>query len=61
MELAHNHDVIIKEHHSGTRKESYSTNTCPGCGTFVGQHYLFEGYYCAAIYGDCQFEQFEIT
>lgn len=52
IELAQSHEVIIKEHFSGTRQESYAASTCPHCDTFVGQHFLFSRYFCPAQYGD---------
>lgn len=53
VKLAEEHKVYIKEQYSSVRGESYSANTCPHCGAFVGQHYLFTDIYCAAQFGDC--------
>lgn len=54
--IAQREGVVIKNHHSGTRKENYSANTCPYCNAFFGQHYLFTDYYCEAEYGALPYE-----
>lgn len=54
--IAEEHGVIIREHRSHTREESYLANTCPHCNTFVGQHYLFTNYFISATYGDYEYK-----
>lgn len=60
IEIAETNETFIKEHFSGTRQEAYNANTCKNCNSFVGQHYLFANYYCAAIYGDCKYEKIDL-
>lgn len=35
-------DAILKVHYSRTMDEAYRANTCGSCGTFVGEHYVFD-------------------
>lgn len=58
--IAKNHDVIIKEHYSQTRQETYCANTCPNCDTFIGKHYLFTDYFVSAICGDYEYKVIDI-
>src|SRR5690606_10633452 len=53
--LAENYNVIIREHHSYTREETYYANTCLHCNTFIGQHYLFAEYFVSAVNGDYEY------
>lgn len=61
IKIAAQHDAVIKMQRSGTRQESYYANTCPNCGTFIGQHYLFMDYFCAAEYGDYPYKAFDLS
>lgn len=62
IKIAENHNVLIKEHHSYTREESYYANTCPSCNTFIGQFYLFTSYFVPAVqYGDYEYKIIEIS
>lgn len=61
MRLAEEHGVLIKEQFSATRQESYYANTCPNCGVFVGQHFLFTEYFCEASYGGCEYETIDLA
>ncbi len=33
--------AILRVHYSRTMEEAYRANTCGSCGTFVGEHYVF--------------------
>lgn len=59
IKLAKSHDVTIRMHHSEIRQEDYKANTCPHCGTFAGQHYLFE-YFTGAEYGDYAYKKIDL-
>lgn len=61
IKIAEKHDAIIKMQHSGIRQESYNANTCPHCGTFIGQHYLFTDYFCSAQYGDYPYKLIDLS
>ena len=61
MKIAEENDVVIKEQYSATIGEIYFANTCPNCSTFIGQHYLFTGVFCAAKYGDCDFMEIDLS
>ena len=58
--LAENYNVIIREHHSYTREETYYANTCLHCNTFIGQHYLFAEYFVSAVNGDYEYRIIDI-
>ncbi len=60
IKLAEENDVIIKEQYSSIRRVNYYANTCPHCGIFVSQHYLFTEIYCSAQYGDCEYTTIDI-
>lgn len=60
MKIAENNDVFIKMQYSSIRQENYLANTCPHCGIFTGQHYLFE-YFIGAEYGDFQFKKIDMN
>ena len=45
IEFASSKGVLIEEKFSGTMQKSYLANTCPKCGSFVGQFHIddYEG------------------
>jgi len=61
IKIAENQGVVIKEHHSAIRQETYRANTCAHCGAFVGQHYLFTDYHCAAENEDCEYKKIDMA
>lgn len=58
--IAQNHNVIIDKRHSFTIEEDYYANICPHCNTFLGQHYLFDDYFCEAVYGSYVYKTIDL-
>lgn len=58
LKIAKENGVLIKKHYSKTMQESYFANTCPHCGAFSGEHYLFTDYLVPAGYGSLPSVQF---
>lgn len=61
IKIAEDHNVMIKEHYSGMRQETYYASTCAHCNAFVGQHYLFIDYYCEAKDGYLEHKKIDIA
>lgn len=59
IRMAEKNGVLIKNHYSETMMETYKANTCPSCGTFVGQFYLFSNYYNPAEMGTYKYKSIE--
>lgn len=60
LDFARSKGVLIEEHFSKTVGETYLANTCPHCGTFAGNFYLFTQYVQPAGIGEYTSEVFEI-
>lgn len=60
IQFAREKGVIIEEHFSFTRQETYLANTCGKCKTFIGEHYLFTEYFVTAMNGDCDFKTYDV-
>jgi hypothetical protein len=60
IELARSKGVLIEPVFSKTRQERYLANICPGCNTFVGQHYLFTDYLSPAGMGYLKHETHQV-
>lgn len=60
IEFAKSKGAIIKTHYSKTAREKYLANTCPKCGTFAGNFYLFTQYLQPASIGELPSETFDI-
>lgn len=58
--LAKSKGVILKMHYSKTANERYLANTCPHCGNFAGNRYLFSKYISPAGYGELPSQTFDI-
>ena len=52
--------VILKTQYSNTIGKNYVANTCPKCGSFVGNHFLFTQYIVPASYDELLSQSFEI-
>lgn len=61
--IAENHNVIISKRHSYTREEDYYANICTHCNTFIGQHFLFTGYFSLAVHqeDDYKYKKIHLT
>ena len=60
IEFAKSKGTIIKVHYSKTANEKYLANTCPKCGTFAGNFYLFTQYLQPASVGELPSETYDI-
>lgn len=60
IEFAKSKGAIIKVHYSKTANEKYLANTCPKCGTFAGNFYLFTQYLSPASMGELPSETYDI-
>jgi len=60
IDLARSKGVLIEPVFSKTRQERYLANICPGCNTFVGQHYLFIDYLSPAGMGYLKHESLKV-
>ncbi|HRF99786.1 MAG TPA: competence protein CoiA family protein [Bacteroidia bacterium] len=61
IKLAKDNGVIIKKHFSKTRGESYLANTCPSCGSFSGDHFLFTDFYVpATMHNTMPYKTFDV-
>jgi hypothetical protein len=60
LEFARSKGVVIKEQYSRTANERYLANTCPKCGSFIGDHYLFSDYAAPADFGEIPSNKYEI-
>lgn len=60
IEFAKSKGAIIKVHYSKTVNEKYLANTCPKCGTFAGNFYLFIQYLQPASIGELPSETYDI-
>jgi hypothetical protein len=57
LAIARDKGALIQSNYSKTVRDSYLSNTCPVCNNFAGDHYLFTGDYCGAMYGDLKFDR----
>jgi len=60
VEFAKSKGAIIKYHFSKTEQRKYLANTCPKCGTFAGNHYLFTQYVQPADCGELYSEKYDM-
>ncbi len=60
IEIAKSKGVILKTQFSQTVRDRYVANTCPNCGAFAGDHYLFTQYIAPAEYGELPSETYDI-
>lgn len=60
IKFARDKGVLISEHYSKTVRAKYLANACAKCGAFVGNHYLFTGYFVYAVSGEFPSTTFEI-
>lgn len=60
LKFARQKGAIIKLHYSKTQNENYLANTCPKCGSFAGQFYLFQQYMAPAEFGDLPSQAYEM-
>lgn len=59
IEFAKSKGAIIKAHYSKTAHEKYLASTCPRCGTFAGNFYLFTQYLQPALTGELPSETYD--
>lgn len=60
VEFAKSKGAIIKYHYSKTEQRKYLANTCPKCGRFAGNFFLFSQYIQPADVGELSSESFDI-
>lgn len=60
IEFAKTKGVILKTQYSKTVGDNYVANSCPKCGSFVGDHYLFTQYIAPASFGELPSQKFDI-
>jgi len=60
VDFAKNKGALIKYHFSKTEQRKYLANTCPKCGTFAGNFYLFNQYVQPADCGELDSVKYDI-